>query len=70
MTYRYRTIYRPAGGGSLPPGLSWRFVEAPHDGFWGKVVDMPVSRYRYGVVEVDRELTAEELATFQIEAVP
>jgi hypothetical protein len=62
-------LYRPAGFATLPSGVSWRFVEAPQGEHWRPFIDMPVSRHRYGVIETDRELTADELATFQIEEV-
>lgn len=64
-SFRYRTLYRPAGFATLPAGLSWRFVEAPLGEYWAPHT-IPTSRYRYGVIETDRELTFEELHTYQI----
>lgn len=69
---RYRTTLRPAGGGGLPWGLKWTYAELPSDAFdlHARLPHMPVSRYRYGVVETDRELTPDELRHFDIEPVP
>lgn len=68
MTYRYRTTLRPAAFGGLPMGVNYKYVEAPFDGLFG-FPSLPVSSYRYGVVETDRELTPEELRHFDIERV-
>lgn len=63
---RYRTTLRPAPWGGLPPGVPWRFVEAPQDMTGGPLDYLPRSRYRYGVIETDRPLTAKELRHFDI----
>jgi hypothetical protein len=62
---RYRTTLRPASGGGLPADLGWRYVEAP-SGFFINRPDLPTSRYLYGVIETDRELTPAELDHFDI----
>ncbi len=64
---RYRTTMRPAGFGGLPQGITYRYVEAPHDGLGPYAPPMPTSRYRYGVIETDRELTPDEMRRFDIE---
>ncbi len=67
---RYRTTLRPAGGGGLPPGVRWQYVELPTD-FAGPALrnpPVPFSRHLYGVVETDRELTPAELEHFSIVA--
>lgn len=67
---RYRMMYRPAGFGTLPRGLAWHYVEAPHmHGLCGNA-DLPRSRHSFGVIETDRPLTANECETFEIVAVP
>lgn len=63
---RYRTTLRPAGGGGVPNGVMWRYVESPHD-FPNNWRALPASRYRYGVIETTRPLTAEEMRHFDIE---
>lgn len=67
---RYRMLYRPAGFATLPTGLKWRFVEAPQGEYWrNHSIHLPTSRYRYGIIETERELTEEECRTFEIEKV-
>jgi len=59
---KYRTTLRPAGFGGLPHGLSWEYVELPHD---SQRTDLPRSAYPYGVVSC-RELTAAEIERFNL----
>jgi hypothetical protein len=62
----YRTTLRPAGFGGLPPGVSYEYAEAPTmPGLCGNL-NIPTSRYRYGVVRLSRELTPEEMEHFDI----
>lgn len=62
---RYRTTLRPAHGGGLPYGVTYRYVELPPNGSVS-IPGLPSSRHRYGVVETDRELTPAELDHFDI----
>lgn len=64
MPRRYRTTLRPAGGGGLPPGVRWQYIEVPADDW--REIHLPRSRHRYGVIETDRELTQDELEHFDI----
>jgi hypothetical protein len=64
--WRYRPRLRPASRYTLPDGVVWRYVEAP--AMVGIVTrsDLPVSEHRYGVIEVNRELTGEECWRFDL----
>lgn len=62
---RYRPTLRPASASTLPRGIEWSYVEAPSDLVMRP--DLPRSRHRYGVIEVDRELTVEERDRFGLE---
>jgi hypothetical protein len=66
---RYRPTLRPAGFATLPAGVRWTYVEAPEMEGLANRPDLPRSRWRYGVIEVDRPLTAEETKRFDLEAV-
>lgn len=66
--YRYVPVYRPASYGALPAGVAWLFVEAPHDLAHIRT-DLPRSAHRYGVIETERELTAQEIATHELRCV-
>lgn len=68
MAHRYRMLYRPAGYATLPDKLIWRYAELPRTHI-GVALNIPVSRHLYGVIETERELTPEELRTYQIEEV-
>ena len=71
MANRYRTTLRPAGFGGIPSGVGWQYVELPTDNLDAHLYpNKPVSRHRYGVIETDRPLTANELDHFSIEEVP
>jgi hypothetical protein len=61
-------LYRPPGFATLPAGVGWRYVEFPPDGsiIASRRDDLPISRHRYGVFETDRDLTDDEMLTFQI----
>jgi hypothetical protein len=62
----YIPRFRPAGFATLPRGVGWQFVEAPHDLAHVRT-DIPASRHRYGVIETDRPLTPAEVETFQLQ---
>ena len=64
MKHIYRPLYRPAPFAGLPKG--WDFVEVPIE-LAGSRRDLPVSRYRHGVIGYDRKLTVEEVADHQLE---
>ena len=64
-TNRYRPMIRPASMVTLPSGIRWAFVEAPHD-IAHLRQDLPVSENRYGVIETDRPLTMEEREQFAL----
>ena len=66
MSFRYTPQLRPAGFATLPSGLSWHYVQAPTMHGLYMRDDLPTSRYRYGVIETDRELTAHEIFTFDL----
>jgi hypothetical protein len=63
---KYRPTLRPASHSTLPAGLDWSYVEAPH--YLQKRPDLPRSRYYHGVIEC-RELTKDELVRFDLEAI-
>lgn len=67
IKYRYRPRFRPAGYATLPPGVVWHYVEAPPCDYLPSLVGVPVSRHRYGVIATDRELTSDEIKTFELE---
>lgn len=66
---RYRLLYRPPSFATLPRA-GWTLIERPNPrhGFNGRE-DLPVSRFEFGVVAFDRELTADEIAAFELEVV-
>jgi hypothetical protein len=65
LTNRYRPMIRPASMVSLPVGIKWEFVEAPHD-IAHMRQDLPVSANRHGVIATDRPLTMEEREQFSL----
>lgn len=64
----YDTIYtlqfRPISTFTLPPGIKWEYVGAPHD--LHTRPDLPRSHLRFGTFRVDRALTASEMRSFEI----
>ena len=64
-TYRYRPMLRPAGFATLPSGLKWEFVEAPWDLAHIRT-DLPRGDTRYGLIETERPLTADECDRFSL----
>ncbi len=69
MANTYRPMLRPASSGSLPSGVAWDYVEAPYMHGLANRPDLPTSKYRYGVIQTDRPLTPEELATCDLQPV-
>ena len=65
--FRYRPVLRPAVASTLPPGLDWIYVEAPHVGV--DRPDLPRSSYRFGVIATTRKLTVAERARFSLDEV-
>lgn len=64
----YRPLLRPASSSTLPPGVSWDYVEAPREvSIAGRRPDLRTSRHRYGLIRTGRPLTAAELEHFDIE---
>ena len=66
-SHLYKLLLRPASSFTLPRGVKWSYVEAP----WNLHTrpDLPRSKNQYGVIEIDRRLTDEELEHFDIEEV-
>lgn len=50
---RYRPMIRPASMVTLPVGVKWEFVEAPHE-IAHMRTDLPMSDNRFGVIATDR----------------
>jgi hypothetical protein len=59
--FTYRPTLRPASFSTLPQGIRWDFVEVPVD---VRRPELPLSRHRYGVIAVNRRLTADECDRF------
>ena len=70
MIARYKPLLRPAGFATLPPGLTWRYVEAPtmHGLYVGD--DLPRSSHRFGIIETSRALTVDEKEHFDLADAP
>lgn len=68
---RYTMRYRPAGFATLPHGLRWEYVEAPARWDCGvRRPDLPMSKHPFGVFTADRELTQDELRSYEIDILP
>lgn len=66
--FLYRPIYRPAHFAALPKGIKWDYVEAPKSEPMIAVRrGLPLSRHQFGVIEIDRQLTQDELKTYELE---
>lgn len=65
-TKKYRPLLRPASRATLPD-LGWYYVEAPAMFGLANRPDLPTSRHRYGVISFERDLTAKECETFDLE---
>ena len=63
---RYTQLYRPPSSCALPKG--WTLVERPFEGF-EKRIDLPLSEYRFGIVEFERMLTADEIEDFELKLI-
>jgi len=63
---KYYTLrYRPPASCTLPRS-AWTLVERPQvAGYLGRQ-DLPESIYRFGVVTFDREISADEIESFEL----
>ena len=67
---KYRTTNRPLMFGTCPRDVVTEWVELPQDGIVpGAFPGIPTSGHMFGVFTTDRPLTADELASYQIEIV-
>jgi hypothetical protein len=65
---RYTLTYRPPSTFCLPR-VAWTLVERPRvPGFEGRT-DLPESAHQFGVVTFARELTADEILSYELEEV-
>ena len=64
--FLYKPLYRPAAFSGIPKG--WDFKEAPPD-IAHKRPDLPMSRWRFGIIAYDRPLTADECKSHELEYV-
>ena len=69
MAHAYRPLLRPAGYGTLPPGVRWEYVETPAMHGLANRPELPRSMHTYGVIVTDRALTAEERERFDLREV-
>lgn len=60
----YRPLLRPASAFTLPK-VGWTFVQSPWDLAHVRT-DLPRCDTRYGLIETDRPLTAEECEAFSL----
>ena len=68
MDTTYKVLLRPASSFTLPKGIRWDYVAAPWDLAHIRN-DIPRAENRHGVIGTDRQLTANEIAQFDLEAV-
>lgn len=61
--HRYTLKYRPADTFTLPR-IPWRVVERGVG--YERRTDLPLSAHRFGVVEFDRALTADEVERWEL----
>ena len=67
---KYRTTNRPLMLGTYPRDVVTEWVELPHEGVWRAAFPgIPTSDHMFGVFTTNRPLTADELASYQIEVV-
>ena len=71
MSRAYTLLYRPPSTFTLPRGIGWTLVERPSLPGLGFDLrtDLPISRYPFGLVVFDREVTPEEIERFDLEPV-
>jgi len=62
--YIYRPTIRPPGYATVPNG--WRYVEVPLE-IAARRRDLPVSRYRYGLIGYDHRLDRPDEERFALE---
>lgn len=65
MAFLYRPVFRPPGFATLPQGVGWDYVEVPPNLSFYRP-ELPVSRYTYGIIRTDRQLTERERDTYQL----
>lgn len=69
--YTYRANLRPVGFDSLPKGMIWEYVEAPHAiSHMAAFRNMPRSVARFGTIRLQSKLTADECARYGLEIAP
>lgn len=65
--HNYSLLYRPPGI-TLPKG--WVLVERPWAGLgFDKRTDLPLSRFRFGVIAYSRPLSDDEIKAFELQPV-
>ena len=65
MKHLYIPQLRPASSFTLPSGVKWNWVEAPVS-LASVRKDIPTSKHTYGVIEIDRALSAYEQEHFDL----
>jgi hypothetical protein len=63
--HHYHMLYRPPGFATLPQGVKWEYSGAPR-GEGHRFPNIPESSHRHGTIKTDRQLTPEELSTYQV----
>ncbi len=67
IEYLYRPMYRPAHNSAFPPDVTWDYVEAPAtDPMIAVRRGLPLSRQPFGVIALNRRLTAQERTEYQM----
>lgn len=68
MKTRYAPLYRPPSFCTVPAG--WSLVERPAFGLgFDRRTDLPASSNRFGVIEYEKPLSAEDVARYQLREV-
>lgn len=67
MDHLYRPKYRPAGFATLPRGVVWEYAERPAMHGLCARNDIPASSHQFGIIRTDRALSADEIATYELE---
>jgi len=65
MKHIYRPERRPMSFSTLPPDVTWDYIEAPAS-FTIARTDLPRSRYPYGIVWLSRRLTLAESDRYEM----
>ena len=66
--HKYKALLRPVSTYTLPYGVKWDFVEVPRN-FKGNRPELPASDTPFGIIRIDRELTADERDHFGMQEV-